>query len=495
MIDVPPVELDPRIKDWRWRINNLYAIVNKEGKRVTFKENGVQKAINDCRRRRKLILKYRQSGVTTNEGKKQLDFVSFGLNKNACIMADKEDNMEKIFSKMRYMHANMHPKFRPALDKGGGSKYEMKFPDINGRMYCALEGRGDTIHWLHISEAAFADPNRLKATLEAVPINGIVTFESTANGMGNHFYRRWVTHSKNLAKLFFPWFIDPANRMDGSGLKMTDEEWEFSKRVKLKYNMDITLDQIAYRRMKQEDQQELFPQEYPEDDISCFLASGGAAMDLEEISKQLNAVPEPIEDNGWLKVWKKYDARRQYAIGADPAEGVNRDYSVGDVFDVKTCEQVAQIRSNKWKPSKFADKLNDLAKMYHKPGRPWPLMGVERNNHGHAVLLKLDETHGYANLYRFKPDDEDALGWKTDSITRPLMIDAFIDGVENGTATLNSRKTLGECLTLIDNDGKIEAEEGETDDCIIASAIAIQMCIESRGNLDVYEDLSNKILL
>jgi hypothetical protein len=166
------------------------------------------------------------------------------------------------------------------------------------------------------------------------------------------------------------------------------------------------------------------------------------------------------------------------------------------MFDVASREQVAQIRFNRWRPREFAIQVDHLCRKYWKEGKNIaPLLGVERNNHGHAVLLELAEHLDYPNLYFYKEDDDNACGWKTDLVTRPLMIDAFIDGVENETVVLNSRDSLGECLTLIDNSGKIEAEEGEHDDCIIADSIGIQMCIKAAGSLSLYDDLRNKILL
>jgi len=487
------VAQDSRLRNWRWRLNHLYKIADKHGRLITFKENGIQRQINNSKKRRKQILKFRQGGVTTNETLKQLDFAAFSSNKTCVVMADKDENMEKIFSKVRFAHTQMPGRLKPVLATGGGSKYELRFPEINSKIYCALEGRGDTIHWLHISEAAFAKPSRLKATLGAVPPWGIVTWESTPNGLGNHFYRDWITKSQYVDKLFFPWFFHEEYVMDGSRISsLTDEEKLFVAKVKAKYDISITRDQIAFRRAKQEEQKELFIQEYPEDDASCFLASGGAAMDLEVIKRLLDNLKDPIEDTGELKIWKPYDSSRIYACGADTAEGVGGDYSVGSMFDAKTREQVAQIRSNRWRPREFALQLEHLCSLYTKPGRVPPLLGVERNNHGHAVLLELDEHLHYPNLYSFK---EDSVGWKTDAVTRPLMIDGFIDGVENETVVLNSRESLGECLTLIDNNGKIEAEEGENDDCIIADAIGIQMCIKAAGDLSVYDDLSDKILL
>jgi len=60
----------------------------------------------------------------------------------------------------------------------------------------------------------------------------------------------------------------------------------------------------------------------------------------------------------------------------------------------------------------------------------YPLVAVERNNHGHAVILELNESPELPNLYVHK---DDKLGWLTDRISRPLMIDGFIDAVEHGT--------------------------------------------------------------
>lgn len=481
-----------KIYDKRWRLNHLYKIVNKQGKLQIFKENGIQTQVNDCRNRWQHVLKYRQGGITTNGVLRMLDFVAFNKNKSACILAHKKDTLEKIFNIVRLAHLHMPDKYRPEIAKGGGSKYEMFFPVMNSRIFVTLDLRGGTVNWLHISEAAFAEKMRIDATLEAVPVDtGIVVFESTPNGLGNHFYKDWVDPDHRSAKLFFPWYFHKEYVMDGGHIKSyTKEEEELIGKAKRLFNIRITKDQIAFRRHKKKTSA-LFIQEYPEDDKSCFLASGKSAMDLEKISDLLNNLDEPLEVNGELELFKPFNSNSRYCVGADTAQGVGSDYSVATVFNSDTLEQVAQISSNKWRPREFALKIYDLCRMFHKKSREWPLLGVELNNHGHAVLLELDEHLNYPNLFSHK---EDQPGWRTDSVTRPLMVDAFIDGVENGTVKINSRNTLNECLTLIDNKGKIEAEAGEHDDCVIASAIAIQMSIEQRSNLDIYNDLSSKIL-
>lgn len=476
--------------DSKWRLNNLYYIIDKAGNRVKFAENGAQSVLNKVKSKRKYILKARQLGFTTNEVLKLLDFVMFHRNKTVCILAHEKKALETIFKIPTIAHRYMDPRVQPKLGKGGGSKYELYFPENESRIYTSLEVRGGTTHRLHISEAAFAESSRIKASTESVPIDGMVTYETTPNGMGNHFYKSWIDPSQRYDKCFFPWFFHSEYWLNPpSKMKLTPEEKEFCIKTRIHFKIDITRGQIAFRRAKQEDLKELYIQEYPEDDKSCFLASGNAAMDLMQVSKLLEQLSEPIEDEGYFKVWKSYNKNHEYVIGADCAEGVRKDYSVASVFDVNEKEQVAQIRSNTWRPFEFAKRIEHLANRYWAGGKRHPLVAVELNNHGHAVNGHLDETLEYPNMYKYK---DDTVGWRTDMVTRPLMVDTFIDGVEHEHFKINSRETLNECLTLIDNKGKIEANEGEHDDCIISDAIAIQMVLnEAVGTL--YDNMHQKI--
>ena len=55
------------------------------------------------------------------------------------------------------------------------------------------------------------------------------------------------------------------------------------------------------------------------------------------------------------------------------------------------------------------------------------------------------------------------------------MIDKFIDALELDYLKIYDKDILSECLTLIDNNGKIEAASGKHDDLIIACSIALQV--------------------
>jgi hypothetical protein len=436
-----------------------------------------------------MILKARQFGVSTGCIIEQLDYTLFNKNVTSCILAHEQDSIKKLFRIAKRSYQLMSSELKPVLDRGGGSKYEMYFPEINSRIYCDLESRGDTIQYLHVSEAAFIkDPNKLKSTLQTVPLDGRVTLETTPNGMGNYYYDLWNDPEQNYSKLFFPWFVLPDYKIACDPFIYTKDELDFIEKVKLRHDLDITHEQVAYRRFKQRELKDEFLQEYPEDDQTCFLSSGRPVMDFFVVKERIQNLPPPIEQDDYVKIYKRYVKDRLYVCGADCAEGVGGDYSTGVILDARSREQVATIRGH-IKPYDFAHALNDLCLRYHTGGRPYPLLAVERNNHGHAVLLELDDHIRYPNLYRAK---DERVGWITDKVTRPIMVDTFIDGVENSTIILNDPDTLSECLTLVSENGKIQAAQGKHDDCVIANAIGVQMCIEC-GVLDLYDNISEKI--
>lgn len=467
-----------------WRLNHIYKIVNKSGDLVTFRQNSIQKIINHDKAKRKNILKARQFGITTNEILKLLDYSLFNENKITAIIAHEQDSIKRIFEKARLAYNKLDDRIKPEIDRGGGSKYEMYFPRINSKIYCDLEVRGGTIHKCHFSEVAFMEYKKIISSMQAVPMGCEITFESTPNGR-NHFYDAWV-HNNTFKNFFFPWFLFDEYSIpihDNRRLKLTEEEEQLKKTAFLKFHVNLTDEQIQFRRFKKTELKDLFPQEYPENDQACFLASCESAMDLRLVADLLDKAP--VKD-GELQIYKEKNKNHVYACGVDCAEGVGGDYSVAIMFDINDFEIVAQLRGD-FRPYDFAHKINHLCQIYSH-GHKMPILAVERNNHGHSVLLELYENIKYQNIYKHY---DGRLGWITDRVTRPKMIDAFINGVENITMRVNSRDVLSECLTLIHKNGKIEASEGKHDDCIIASAIALQIAIEN--NIYISKNIADQI--
>src|SRR3990167_312680 len=442
------------LKDARWRLNNLYTIVDKKSNRIKFKENYVQKLLNDSDSKRKLILKARQHGVTTGEVLKQNDKVMFTRNFTACILAHEDDGIAKIFNTPRNAYKGMPDNLKPRLDRGGGSKYEMFFPEINSRIYCDLESRGDTINWLHVSEAAFMDQSRLNATLQAVPLDGIVTIETTPNGLENFFYEMWSDNENNYQKFFFPWFFNPEYSLENGLYKPSKDEKELVKKVYINFSIELSESQLNYRRFKQEELKSSFIQEYPEDDITCFIHSGRTVVDQALFTTLIEKTKPAIETIEEILIFKKRDVKKNYVLGADVSQGIGADYSTCTVICVEDAEEVCFYRGH-LSPFLFAKKLKLICDIFTTQSR-LPLLAVELNNHGHAVLLELRENIKYSNLY-YRDNKYDEPGWLTTSITRPIMLDQAIEAISSETVILHSKETLKEMRMLIEDNGKIQA--------------------------------------
>ncbi len=496
--DLPPGFIEKGM-DPRWRINNLYKIVDKKGNLVTFKENAQQKIVNEDKSNGIMILKARQIGFSTARIIRLLDYTIWTPNKTCAIIAHEDDSIKKLFRIVYRAIKFMPPALRPTIDKGGGSKYEYFFPEINSRIYCDLESRSDTIHKLHVSEIGLMkNDDRVRATVDAVPINGEITYESTPKGL-NHFYRMWKDKNRTEKKYFFPWYFFDEYQLPTGKFDLTKDEKELAKKAKELYGKKLTYAQIAYRRWKitQKGSGSIglksFIEEYPEDDETCFLTSGDAIMNLMTIKKLIAKCRDPIEVKNDIRIFKRFDKTKTYSAGGDPAEGVDADWSVGVVIENQSREVVGFCRGQ-WRPYDFANKLNEMCGFFTNSAGMAPLLGVERNNHGHAVLLQLDEHIKYPNLfYRQQGESRDERpGWVTDKFSRSVMISDVISAIETESLIIKEEIILNECLNIVNNNGKIEAADGYNDDCLLATSIALQLTLRFDFS-DVYRDLRNKI--
>lgn len=178
-----------------------------------------------------------------------------------------------------------------------------------------------------------------------------------------------------------------------------------------------------------------------------------------------------VEDpDGPLKIYKEPGAGRPYVIGGDTA-GDGSDWFIGQVLDNITGEQVAVLR-HQYDEDTYARQMYCLGKYYNDA-----LEAPEANYSTYPV--KLLNLMGYKNLYVREVEDNyeakirHAFGFRTDQITRPVIISELIRIVRDNIHLINDEDTLLEMLTFVRNDKlRPEAEEGAHDDCILALAIA-----------------------
>ena len=176
------------------------------------------------------------------------------------------------------------------------------------------------------------------------------------------------------------------------------------------------------------------------------------------------------DPEGPLKIYKEPGEGRPYVIGGDTA-GDGSDWFIGQVLDNITGEQVAVLR-HQYDEDTYAKQMFCLGQYYNEA------MEAPETNYS-TYPVKILNKMGYRNLYvREVEDDFDGkirhtYGFRTDRLTRPVIISELIRVVRDSIDLINDEDTLLEMLTFVRNDKlRPEAEEGAHDDCVMALAIA-----------------------
>jgi hypothetical protein len=173
-----------------------------------------------------------------------------------------------------------------------------------------------------------------------------------------------------------------------------------------------------------------------------------------------------------LAVYAEPDPDREYVLGADPAEGnPTSDDSALTVLDVGTGEEVANL-AGRLEPAVFAAHAYRIAVYFNHA----PVL-VERNNHGHAVLLWLkDHSEGVRRL----SGHDDREGWLSSTLGKVSLYDRCADAVKNKEVAVHSFATFTQ-LSSIDG-STLRAPDGQKDDRADAFALAVCGRVQELSN-------------
>ncbi len=494
-------------------------IRTKERQLVSFEPNPIQvqyldelsprwrEGIIDLSGRREIILKARQFGFSTLI--LALLFMETVNNPNTqtVVVAHDADSTERIFRIVKRFYENLPEEKKPAHKYANRREYlwhELDSAFFVGTAGSGQFGRGGTVNFVHGSEVAFwPDAEDLIAgLLEAVPKDGAVFLETTANGLGNWYHTEYTSAERGdsvYASRFFPWFAHPDYRDESDEAlepAADEEEWEKEARLLTQYGCDEA--QIRWRRQKRKALREKFPQEYPSTPREAFIVSGAKYFDVEALEAlettltHVEALSIDAPDTGGLlkKHWDKIEVfaapipGRQYVIAADTAEGLdehgNHDFDSADVLDCETWEQVAHFHGRA-DTHEFGLILAELGFWYNTA-----LLGIERNNHGHAVINSALHSGGYPEmkpgvwrgLYFHEEYDEAKKmkqrkpGWPTTPKTKYFALDGLATSLESRDVKVKSKKTLGELMNFLKLPrGKAGAPPGAHDDQVISLSI------------------------
>jgi len=337
-------ELERCLADPEWRLFSgcLYKIMVKGDDKIgpngevepgdsfvmPFQPNRAQRRFLKRLWHRNLILKARQLGFTTLIAILWLDHALFNANQRCGIIAQDREAAEAIFrDKVRYGYENLPVELRERFPLKRDSAVELLFAHNNSSVRVATSMRSGTIHRLHVSEfgkicAKYPDKAQevVTGSIPAVPTNGVLVIESTAEGREGEFFKMVEQAEKNHAirkKLtprdyrfhFYAWWQEPKYRLDSRTVTIAPEEHEYfdqvEARVKQDMGIEITIDPdqrawyVATKNADFTGAEEKMWQEYPSFPAEAFQISTEGnyyAKDMIAMRKRGGITAVPVLD-------------------------------------------------------------------------------------------------------------------------------------------------------------------------------------------------------
>ena len=475
------VELGRQLTERDGFIQDHLKIRTKTSNRAPFRLNRTQEEYSYKCGKQNIVLKARQVGITTYIAARFFAQTITQPGTLSMQVTQDRESAEDIFRIVRRFWENLPDGLRKGhLRTSHRNARQLVFPQIDSE-YCLASaeenaGRGRTIQNLHCSEVARwgrRGDEALASLRAAVVPDGDIVLESTPNGAGGLFYDEWQrAEETGYVRHFFPWWFDSAYVLEPGPdlLPLTEEEEELVAKHRL------TMGQVAWRRKQWASLRRRAVQEFAEDSVTCFLASGECAFDLGSLDEAMRGASEPLatRDNERVMIWLPPQPDRDYVIGVDPAGGgTDGDYSCAEVIDRDLGTQCAEMHGH-WRPRELAKKVAALGREYNDA-----LLAVERNNHGFAVLACLRILE-YPRVYQSGEQD----GWWTSAVSRPSMVENLGAALIAQPGLFRSLRLLNECRTFVNYpDGCPKAAGGAHDDCVLAMAIALGVRMTEAGGM------------
>lgn len=504
-------------------IEHFLMIQTKDGQLVPLHFNYAQRKfydlVKECYNNDKpckiIVLKARQLGISTVTEAVISAICMTTYFQNALIVAHNADSSTHIYDMARRYYENLPKSLKPMLKYSNAKELRFANPNQNVdrgkkglrssiRVATAGQsgvGRSNTFNMIHLSELAFWEEqdgqtvaDQLTGLLQTLPQHGfsLLVIESTANGY-NYFKSLWdmaESGENDFIPLFIPWWEMEEYRLPWHNEEFSPEEESVKKKFGLD-NEQVMWRRYAIRNLCGNDLNK-FKQEYPSSPEEAFILSGSPVFDVQKILARMQDDLKPKrvgmftamgnfydDRQGYVSVWEEPVVGHTYVMGCDTS-GEGSDWFVAYVLDKdKQGRMVARYRSQT-DEGLFVQQIAHLGYWYN-----YAMIAVETNFSSYPTM-KLQEM-GYLNMYVREAVDtyqarvQKKFGFRTTSLTRPLIIDNLVDIVREHTNLIYDMEFCKEALSFVKNDrGKPEAAEGAHDDCVMALAIAFYTMPQAR---------------
>lgn len=285
----------------KWRLNNLYRIIDKKSNSIPFRLNTVQEDVLNNLHSRNLVLKARQLGLSTFAVLYLLDSVLFNENLSGGIVSYSLEHAQHIFKKIIGHALDTLPSELKSLT-GIVQRSAREITFNNGsslRVDTTL--RGGSYPLVLISEfgkTCARNPQKaeevITGTLQAVPKDGEVIIESTGEG-NEGFFAEMVTEAarrgnKDISSLdyklfFYSWLEDPSYVLEDTNISFDVSLLDYFDKIEKETNRKISIQQRNWYAVQSKILGNKIKQEFPSTISEAFLSSSDAFYFAEAIEK------------------------------------------------------------------------------------------------------------------------------------------------------------------------------------------------------------------
>ena len=454
-----------------------------------------------------VILKARQLGLTWMVAAYVLWMAITRPLQLIVIISSKEDTAKEFLARVRFILVRLPEWLVPEVARETTEELEFTHTDERGYPVNSIikslpttksGAQSKTPTCLVIDEAHESrDVGRLYAAskpgIEAAGGKVIVIANSVKDTGGWPWVRRIFTeamhNANNFIHIFLPWWAHP-----GRSRTMVDDGQGGNRIAEFKRN------QIR-GGMDEED----FSQHYPETEAEAISLLGGSYFGraLKRHNDPMPGIKGRLEwdtdtqvkfvqdERGIWEFWRfPYRLHPdwsdgndshwldRYCVGTDLSQGLGQDYSVAYVMDRLDQDIVARCRSNRLDEDEWGYELHKAVTFYKDQDQGALVIPARR---GATNAIKRLEKLGHSNFYvRQVPDVvgngmTKQIGFLETEDSKKELVGDLRTYLRTTKARVYDAVLLDECSTYIRHDnGKLGAEEGHHDDCVVSAACAVQ---------------------
>jgi len=260
-----------------------------------------------------------------------------------------------------------------------------------------------------------------------------VIITSTANGIGNTFYKIWegaVQGTNEYTPFRVDWWDVPGR----------DDEWKKQT--------------IANTSQMQ------FDQEFG----NTFFGTGDTLIGADTLLELKAKEPLRRVENQSVLIYEEPVKDHEYIMTVDVSRGRGQDYSTFNVIDIsaRPFKQVAVYRNNIISPLLFPNIIYKYAKVYNEA-----YVVIESNDQGGVVTNGLYHELEYENMHVESAVKANALGIEMTRKVKRLGCSAIKDIIENNKLDIVDENTILEISTFVAKGSSYQASEGNHDDLMM----------------------------